>query len=188
VPRAIIADSFIFFFLQKAQQLALHVQGELADFVQEERERFDSKSERSSAQVDVSVFSAPPKLDPELMRSELERFAYDEISTAVSLNMIAKKLKCNQTTLQRNFPNLTEIIKQRYVAHRKNQMQARVDEVQLLVGSLMRSVHAAGEYPSQAKLRAKLQGKVDMREPSAHQKWKMTLAELFPAIIDGESK
>src|SRR5690349_3587563 len=42
VPRAIIADALIFFLLQKAQQLALHVQRELADFVQEQCALFRS--------------------------------------------------------------------------------------------------------------------------------------------------
>src|ERR1700751_5047543 len=40
VPRAIIADTLIFFLLQKAQQVALHVQRELADFVQKQRALF----------------------------------------------------------------------------------------------------------------------------------------------------
>src|SRR3974377_1502334 len=40
MPRAIVADSFIPSFLQEVQELALHIQGELPDLIQEERSPF----------------------------------------------------------------------------------------------------------------------------------------------------
>jgi len=83
--------------------------------------------------------------------------------------------------LKRQFPELAEVVKKRYLEHRKVRMETRVQEVQTQVKATMLALHQAGIYPSQARLRAKLWGQIDMREPLAHQTWKQVLSELYPA-------
>ena len=142
-------------------------------------EVFDPQPETSH--LERPVYLAPLKVDLYSMRRELEHVAHADPPAGLSLNAIAKKLGCNQTTLKRRFPELAEAVKHRYLAHRKAQMDARVQEVRSQVKAVMLKLHHAGIYPSQARLRAKLWGQIDMREPSAQQIWKEVLAELYPA-------
>lgn len=141
-------------------------------------EAFDPQPE--TAHPERPFFSTPFKVDLDSMRRELEQAAHADQPAGLSLNAIAKKLGCNQTTLKRRFPNLAELVKRRYLEHRKNQMAARVQEVQARVKAAMLSLHDVGTYPSQARLRAMLWGQIDLREPSAQETWKQYLAELYP--------
>jgi len=134
----------------------------------------------ASSRIKTRLFPAPPIVDGETMRLALEKVAFAEHPTGISISAIAKKVGCNQSTLQRRFPELTELVKRRYLEGRKMKMQARAGEVRSLVKAQMLSLHNAGIYPSQAKLRAALWGRIDMREPCAHQTWQETLAELCP--------
>lgn len=134
-----------------------------------------------SAQPGRRLYSAPAKVALAAMRQEMEHVVNADQSTGMSLAAIAKKLGCNQTTLKRRFPELAEAVKQRYLTHRKAQMDARIQEVRSQVRSVMLALQSTGIYPSQARLRAKLRGQIDMREPSAQQAWKEVLSELYPA-------
>jgi len=123
-------------------------------------------------------FVSPPKTDLEKMRQVLEAAANDDVFPNPSLNQLAIKLKCNQTTLQRRFPELTEKIKERHQKYCAIRIEVRAKLFRSIVNSTVMSIHKAGIYPSQCRVRESLPKCVDMREPVAQQEWKQTLAKL----------
>jgi len=114
------------------------------------------------------LFASPPKRDLAEMRQVLETAAKGALTPAPSLNKLACQLKCNQTTLQRRFPALTEMIKVRHRQYGKIRIQVRENLFRSIVNVTVTSIHKAGLYPSQARVRESLPGGIDMREAHWH--------------------
>jgi hypothetical protein len=91
---------------------------------------------------------------------------------------IRVRLRCNQTTLQRRFPELAQKIKERYQEYQAIRKEVRVKIFRSIVSMTVMDIHKAGIYPSQWRVRESLPKWVDMREPAAQDEWKRTLASL----------
>lgn len=122
-------------------------------------------------------FVSPPRVDLERMRQVLEE-AVNGSSTHPSLSKLATLLGCNQSTLQRRFPELAEKVKQQYQSYCATQKEIRANLFRSKVRESVISIHKTGVYPSQSRIRQALPAFIDMREPVALDEWKRTLAEL----------
>jgi DNA-binding transcriptional regulator YhcF (GntR family) len=123
-------------------------------------------------------FLSPPKTDLAKMRQVMEEAAKGDVSPYPSLSKLAIQLGCNQSTLQRRFPELTEEIKQRFQKHAAIRKEVRAKLFRSIVNSTIMEIHKAGIYPSQSRVRESLPKFVDMREPVAHEEWKHALTTL----------
>ena len=112
------------------------------------------------------------------MRQVLDAAAKGKGTPPPSLNQLAIQLKCNQTTIQRRFPELAEKIKVFHRQYGEIRIEVRGKLSQSIVNSTVRSIYNAGIYPSQTRVRDSLPKWLDMREPVVYQHWKKTLAEL----------
>jgi DNA-binding transcriptional regulator YhcF (GntR family) len=124
------------------------------------------------------LFASPPKTDLVRMRRVLEEATKGEMFPAPSLNQLATRLTCNQSTIQRRFPELAEIIKSQHQRFAAIRIEIRSKLFRSIVHSTVMSIHQAGDYPSQWRVREMLPKFIDMREPVALQEWKQTLASL----------
>jgi DNA-binding transcriptional regulator YhcF (GntR family) len=140
-------------------------------------EDFDLQA-HADGQSGRRLFASLPKTDLQKMRQVLEAAAKGEMTPPPSLNQLAIQLRCNQTTLQRRFPEFTEEIKARHRQYGAIRIEVRAKLYQSIVSATVRSIHKVGLYPSQARVRDSLPRWIDMREPVAYQHWKRTLAEL----------
>ena len=124
-------------------------------------------------------FVGPPKTDLEKMRQVLEAAANDDVFPNSSLNQLG-----DQTEVQPDDPAaalsgaLTEEIKERHQKYCEIRIEVRAKLFRSIVNSTVMSLHKAGIYPSQCRVRESLPKCVDMREPVAQQEWKETLAKL----------
>jgi hypothetical protein len=123
-------------------------------------------------------FLSPPKTDLEKMRLVLEAAANNEVFPNPSLSKLAIQLGCNQSTLQRRFPELAQKIKERYQEYGAIRKEVREKMFRSMVSMTVIDIHKAGIYPSQWRVRESLPRWVDMREPAAQDEWKQTLAKL----------
>ena len=123
-------------------------------------------------------FVAPPKVDLEKMRRELEEAASDNGISPASLSQIAARLGCRQTTLQRRFSELVEKVKDRYQKAHALKRQVRAKIFRSAVRSAVIDLHKAGYYPSQHRVKLEVPEFIDMRDPVAYDEWKCALAEL----------
>jgi hypothetical protein len=124
------------------------------------------------------LFASPPKTDLEKMRLVLEGALKGKMFPAPSLNKLAIQLKCNQSTIKRRFPELAEKIKAQYLRFHAIRMEVRSKLYRSIVRSVVMSIHKAGDYPSQWRVREALPEFIDMREPVAQQEWKEALSSL----------
>ena len=116
------------------------------------------------------------------MRRLLEEAANGDVLPNLSLSKLAIQLGCNQSTLQRRFPDLAEKVKRQYQKYCEIRIEARSKFFRYMVNSTIMGIHNAGLYPSQARVRESLPKFIDMREPVAYDEWKQTLAKLNYAI------
>jgi hypothetical protein len=124
------------------------------------------------------LFLSPPKTDLEKMRRVLESAANNSVFPNPSLNQLAIQLGCNQSTLQRRFPELAKKIKEHYQEYDAIRKDVRAKLFRSIVSKTVIDIHQAGIYPSQSRVRQSLPKWVDMREPAAQDEWKQTLAKL----------
>ena len=139
-------------------------------------EHFQPQSSDGATRSD-NLFPSPPKTDLVKMRAVLEAAAQGG-NPAPSINQLAIQLKCNQSTIARRFPDLTERIKSNYKQSVAKRIEDRSQNYRSLVDEAVLSIYRAGDYPSQSKVRDKLQDVLDMREPVAMQTWKDALVKL----------
>jgi len=123
-------------------------------------------------------FVSPPKTDLEQMRRVLEEAANGDMFPNPSLSKLAIQLGCNQSTLQRRFPELAQKTKERYQKYDAIRKEVRAKLFRSMVRTTVIDIHKTGLYPSQSRVRELLPKFVDMREPVAQQEWKQTLAKL----------
>lgn len=123
-------------------------------------------------------FFSPPKVNLERMHQLLEETLRAEAGTALSLHQLATQLGCNQSTLQRRFPELAEKVKQKYQKFRAIQKEVRAQLFRSSVRVAVMQIYKMGLYPSQSRVREVLPRSIDMREPVALDEWKRTLTEL----------
>jgi hypothetical protein len=97
---------------------------------------------------------------------------------AIIWKKLATELGCNQSTLQRRFPELAKKIKERYQEHFVIGKEARAKLFRSIVRTSVIDLHNAGIYPSQCRVRMALPKNIDMREPVAQDEWKKTLVEI----------
>lgn len=135
-----------------------------------------------ACEFERKLFASPPKTDLEEMRQVLEAAAKGEITPPPSLNQLAIQLKCNQTTLQRRFPELAEKIKAFHRQYGEIRIEVRGKLSQSIVNSAAMSIYNVGLYPSQARVRDSLPSWLDIRGPVVYQQWKKTLAELKNSV------
>jgi len=112
------------------------------------------------------------------MRRVLAEAANNDSLQQPSLSQLAAKLGCNQTTLNRRFPDLVKKVKERYQAYIAARKENRASLFRSAVRNAVLDIHKAGEYPSQWRVRQALPSFADMREPAAYDEWKRTLIEL----------
>ncbi len=123
-------------------------------------------------------FMSPPKTDLEKMRRVLEAAANDDLFPNPSLSRLAIQLGCNQSALQRRFPELAQKIKERYQEYGAIRKEVRAKLFRSIVSMTVIDIHNAGIYPSQWRVRESLPKWVNMREPAAQDEWKQALAKL----------
>jgi hypothetical protein len=122
--------------------------------------------------------TAPPPLDLVRARLLLEEAAGDDRNAPQSLTKVAAQLRCRTKTLKQRFPDLVKRIKDRYQDACRLRKNARAERIGSIVRRVTLDIHRAGEYPSQCRVRQLLPKSIDMRDPTALQEWKQTLAEL----------
>lgn len=123
-------------------------------------------------------FVPPRKLDLERIRQALEDAVKDDVFPRPSLSQMAARLGCDQTTLDRRFPELAKKVKQLYRQSCEVRKAARAKQLESIVRKTTIDIHKAGDYPSQCRVRQALPSFIDMRDPPANKAWKQTLVEL----------
>ena len=131
-----------------------------------------------AGQLGQRRFVSPPRVDLERMRQVLEEALKDGVVPNPSLNQLATQLGCNQSTLQRRFPELARRVKERYQEFYAIKKEVRANLFRSMVRRTVMDLHKAGFYPSQSRVRQALPEFIDMREPVAQDKWKRKLGEL----------
>jgi hypothetical protein len=159
--------------------LSLRVKASMADLLGTQLEAADfSLQTDGGSQPSRRRFLSPPKTDLKKMRHVLEAAANNDVFPNPSLSKLAIQLGCNQSTLQRRFPELAQKIKERYQQYDAIRKEVRERLFRSIVNSTVMDIHKAGIYPSQCRVRKLLPKFIDMREPAAHEEWKQTLAKL----------
>jgi hypothetical protein len=159
--------------------LSLRVKSPMADLLSTQLGAADFTLQTDGAsQPRRRRFLSPPKTDLEKMRQVLEAAANNDVFPNPSLSQLAIQLGCNQSTLQRRFPELAQKIKERYQEYEAIRKEVRAKLFRSIVSMTVIDIHKAGIYPSQCRVRQSLPKWVDMREPAAQDEWKQTLAKL----------
>lgn len=131
-------------------------------------------------------FVAPRQINLDRIQQALEDVVKEDVFPRPSLSQMAARLGCDQTTLDRRFPDLANRIKERYRESCAIRKEARAKELESIVRRAAIDIHRAGEYPSQYRVRRALPKSIDMRDPPANKAWKQTLVELGLSM-DNES-
>lgn len=116
--------------------------------------------------------------DLQKMRQALEEAAKEGVIQRISLSQLARRLGCDQTTLDNRFPELARRVKDLYRDFCSVRKAARAKELEQIVRQTTIDIHKAGDYPSQYRVRQALPSFIDMRDPPANEAWKRTLIEL----------
>jgi hypothetical protein len=144
--------------------LSLRVKAPMAELVTTQLGSADfSLQTDCSSQPRRRRFLSPPKTDLKKMRQVLEAATNNEVFPNPSLNKLAIQLGCNQSTLQRRFPELAQKIKERYQEYGAIRKEVREKMFRSMVSMTVIDIHKAGIYPSQCRVREALPRWVDMR-------------------------
>jgi hypothetical protein len=123
-------------------------------------------------------FFPPKEHDLEKMRRALEDASKEGLVQRISLSQLARRLGCDQTTLDNRFPELARRVKDLYKEFCAVRKAARAKELERIVRQTTIDIYKAGDYPSQYRVRQALPSFIDMRDPPANDAWKRTLIEL----------
>lgn len=132
----------------------------------------------TSEKVNKRRFIPPRELNLKRMQQALGNVVKGDISPRPSLSQVASQLGCDQTTLDRRFPDLAKQVKELYRQSCADRKEARAKQLESIVRKTTIAIHNAGNYPSQCKVRLALPSSIDMRDPPANKAWKQTLVEL----------
>ncbi len=109
----------------------------------------------------------PPAVPPVLPRSyrvlaveavqrQLEAIVAADEQPPPSMADVARRLRHDHSNLSERFPRLCRCISTRYRAYYKAKREAWIQQICEEIRQVMRSVHAAGMYPSHARIQARL--------------------------------
>ncbi len=124
------------------------------------------------------------RFETEGVRAALEGVLAAEEDPPPAMALVARRLGYYHTDLQPRFPDLCRAISGRYLAHRRQQGERRRDERCDAIRQATIAVHAHGLYPSEERVMAATQPRVDFRSPGVHEAWRAALSCLgvAPAI------
>jgi TniQ protein len=132
----------------------------------------------TAGKVSGRRFTPPRELNLKRMQQALENAVKGNVSPQPSLSQVASRFGCDQTTLDRRFPDLAKQVKELYRQSCVARKEARSKQLESIVRKTTIDIHNAGNYPSQYKVRQALPSSIDMRDPPANKAWKQTLVEL----------
>lgn len=120
------------------------------------------------------------KTDAELgrLRNVLEAVATGGTLPPPSVKEVARRLKCSNTYLVKQFPELCARIHEQYVRYVGARKLRRDLEITRDVEAAVMKLHRRGEYPSYSRVEAELPGAKGMRGPLARKVWHRKLREL----------
>jgi hypothetical protein len=112
------------------------------------------------------------------MRCVLESAIQDGVFPRRSLSSLASQFGCNQSTLDRRFPELARRVKELYREFCKIRKEVRSKMIRGMVRTSTIDLHQAGYYPSMHRVGSGLPSFVDMRDRLAYEEWKRTMTGL----------